>query len=468
MYNQVETIYGIGYINSLISNLKKQMNNLEYTQIPIDETKISKENYNYQGNFASDTYLNILYKIQALEILKEGRGLASQTYFPVYDDLNKADYKPSQTERELLVRFQTNLQKNLTRLIHSKREDWGYAMLIGMARFLVINKSLEENKLYFLDCFGNSYFLIKKKVISNLKHHKKLKHDSYRLFEEAKSLFFSDLGTNFELDYQLLEDVANRYEELRNGINKFIPVRSISGKLIPQKTGVVSLFHKFPSRDKIEANLKIAKENETKYQKKLQEIYDYHLINNNCTTEVFTYLNSAFHFSQKESEKRLGGFIQGNDLFVFVPFYAYYKVGKSYNVKSSKEILSVRRKMVKKFAEKGNEFWVKLRESNTITSKIYQFNPDDSWFVFFTDDTIIFRPFMGFVNLLVGVTETGYGIFQFPLDKGDRLLKGLKGTFFSLPELAFFNIRKGTFSILDKDKLEWLQKEAKEELNRSD
>jgi hypothetical protein len=32
-----------------------------------------------------------------------------------------------------------------------------------------------------------------------------------------------------------------------------------------------------------------------------------------------------------------------------------------------------------------------------------------------------------------------------PLDRGELLTSGLKGAFFSLPELAFFNIRKGSF-----------------------
>ena len=45
---------------------------------------------------------------------------------------------------------------------------------------------------------------------------------------------------------------------------------------------------------------------------------------------------------------------------------------------------------------------VYLRESNVLTSTIYRRNPDDSVFLFFTDDAVPPRPVFGALQLRVG------------------------------------------------------------------
>jgi hypothetical protein len=47
--------------------------------------------------------------------------------------------------------------------------------------------------------------------------------------------------------------------------------------------------------------------------------------------------------------------------------------------------------------------------------------------------------------VITGLGVAAAGLAMLPLDGGTLLTAGLKGAFFSLPELAFFNIRKGSF-----------------------
>jgi hypothetical protein len=89
---------------------------------------------------------------------------------------------------------------------------------------------------------------------------------------------------------------------------------------------------------------------------------------------------------------------------------------------------------------------VYLRESNTLTSTVYHPVDGDSAFLFFTDDTVALRPLFGTVNLLVGIADSALGLVTWPSDAGARLLAGLRGALFSLPELAFVNIRKGSMA----------------------
>jgi hypothetical protein len=66
--------------------------------------------------------------------------------------------------------------------------------------------------------------------------------------------------------------------------------------------------------------------------------------------------------------------------------------------------------------------------------------------VFFTDDTVALRPLLGAANLVAAAGASVAGLVTMPLDHGARLRAGLRGALFSLPELAFVNIRKGSFT----------------------
>jgi hypothetical protein len=91
-----------------------------------------------------------------------------------------------------------------------------------------------------------------------------------------------------------------------------------------------------------------------------------------------------------------------------------------------------------------NDLKVYLRESNTLSSTIYRRNGRDSFFLFFTDDALPVRPLYGALNVIAGAGEMALGVLRAPLDRGRTLWSGFKGVVFSVPELAFVNLRKGT------------------------
>jgi hypothetical protein len=91
-----------------------------------------------------------------------------------------------------------------------------------------------------------------------------------------------------------------------------------------------------------------------------------------------------------------------------------------------------------------------LRESNTLTSTVYRPRSADSKFLFFTDDTLLLRPLFGIFNLLAGLGESLAGIATLPAAGPERLLAGTRGMLFSLPELVFVNIRKGSMAYVEQ------------------
>jgi hypothetical protein len=50
----------------------------------------------------------------------------------------------------------------------------------------------------------------------------------------------------------------------------------------------------------------------------------------------------------------------------------------------------------------------------------------------------------GAANLITGLAASAVGLAMLPVDGGD-LWAGIRGAVFSLPELVFENIRKGSF-----------------------
>jgi hypothetical protein len=57
----------------------------------------------------------------------------------------------------------------------------------------------------------------------------------------------------------------------------------------------------------------------------------------------------------------------------------------------------------------------------------------------------------GPANLGYGVVRGLGGLFAAPFDGGRELRAGWSGAFFSLPELLFCNVRKGTFRDVEPD-----------------
>ena len=56
----------------------------------------------------------------------------------------------------------------------------------------------------------------------------------------------------------------------------------------------------------------------------------------------------------------------------------------------------------------------------------------------------------GAVNLGYGLGQGLAGVFTAPFDGGRRFRSGFYGAFFSLPELVFANVRKGSFDFVEE------------------
>jgi hypothetical protein len=159
-------------------------------------------------------------------------------------------------------------------------------------------------------------------------------------------------------------------------------------------------------------------------------------------SEIFATIDAEL--DREESERRLGGYVRSAGSLNFIPRLSYRAVLRAYQPAEVGEVSSYRRTRLEAMYAAENDLKVSLRESNTLSSTIYRRNGRDSFFLFFTDDALPVRPLYGALNLVAGAGEIAFGLLRAPLDRGRTLWSGLKGVAFSLPELAFVNLRKGT------------------------
>ena len=213
----------------------------------------------------------------------------------------------------------------------------------------------------------------------------------------------------------------------------------------------------------LKRELESARSAENAYAVAISNLYEYDLLRRNCVTEIFTFINRSLMRHAvvnkqtgqsemippsedvwSESLQRLGGYVDPSQGLNFIPVMSAGEVDACYRVTAKREQLSYRATQLAEMKKHESSLLVFLRESNTITTTIYHRPPDDSPFLFFTDDTFFLRPVFGVFNLLVGVGESLLGLVTLPLEGSNRLYLGAKGILFSLPELVFVNLRKGT------------------------
>lgn len=181
-------------------------------------------------------------------------------------------------------------------------------------------------------------------------------------------------------------------------------------------------------RDRVKRELALSQRQYADLESLMQDELSYSLLTKNCVTELLAELQMVTGLPSRNPV------VTG----IFIPFVSERYVAAALGRGEQIYYPSYRNELLR--IEKNP-----LREMSTLSSAYYTWNDRDSWFIFFTEDRSFARPFFGIVNLLPGFLQTLIGIGSAPLDRGQRCSRGLRGMFFSMSEVAFVSVRKGTF-----------------------
>ena len=393
--------------------------------------------YPYYASTASTDYRERIEALTALEVLAAAPGLRSGSF--------RTDAAPLDAhESAALVQFAGDLTAELVSLAASTRADFGYPLLLGMARLAAIEASLRSGRLVVLDAIApDAPVAPLPDGAQRAAYLGALAAQVRPSTGEARGEFFAQPRFD-EADYTQLETTTNRWLEVEEARQDNRPLRSERGMLLPARAAQRADLVAPPlAAAAARTELDVARAALAAHRARLAALYGYNLITRNCVSEVFSTIDAAL---AGESRQRLGGVVRTDTSLNFIPIVSSAAVARHYTTVGDVLRPSYRQLSLTALSASESTWRVKLRESTTLTSTIYHPGQRDSSFLFFTDGTVALRPLLGAANLLVGLADSALGLVTWPADQGTRLRAGLRGALFSLPELAFVNIRKGSMA----------------------
>jgi hypothetical protein len=408
-------------------------------------------------------YTDAMAARQALEVIHHGRGLLpGSTTLAASVDVALRD-----GEARAVDGLMEALRASLVRLVRSPRPDWGSALLVGLARLEALEQTRRSGSWVFLDVFpADAPRLDRGRLARRPDLLAELTGEARADFERARVRIVRPSGPDGgfpELDFAELEAAGNRLSEAWRAGHEGRDLRLLPGRQAPSRSAPASRLIVPPRAGQaVDEYLKVVTTREANYGQRLQRLYEYHLLTRNCVTEIFREIDRALANAHPDaadagralreaSQRRLGGHLEMNGLR-FIPAVSAAAVIKTYRTSPPAEIPSHRRASLARLYRQHSALRVFLQESNTLTSTLYERPRDDSYFLFFTDDVVVARPLFGAANLVTGLGATVAGLATLPFDRGRTLWAGLKGVAFSLPELFFVNIRKGSFDYVAEDR----------------
>jgi hypothetical protein len=436
--SRVQAAYGADVLDGRIEGLRARLQALDPAVLDLPEPPAAElppvPTYSFPRR-----YRDLVTTLAAMEILRDARPLAPGALLPSLD-FTDADAAATGHLAEAL-------SGALVRLVASERPDAGGALLVGMARLVALAESVRQGRWLVVDAFPAAAATVGRRPEGEAELAESIAAETARRRERLLSR--SGEGELREVEFAAFEAAANRLAELHLARAEGRERRILGASLVPSRPGrrVIGELDGAALSRALEA----VEERQEAYAAAFKRRWGYNLVTRNCVSEIFSEIDAAFPGGAEGSLARLGGRIEMDGSLNFIPAVSAASVASAYPVTEHLELPSYRTWRKEQMYERENPVAVFLRESNTLTSAMYRHNPDDSIFVFFTDDAVLARPLLGAVNLAVGLAASAVGILTWPADGGATLRAGLKGAVFSLPELFFQNIRKGSFGYLKRD-----------------
>jgi hypothetical protein len=414
------------------------------------EDQFRSADYGFSGRYADG-----LSALAALRVLALGLPLRAGLLMRP----KGAEFLLSDAERRGLALYRSQLEDRLLGLLHSSRPDWGLPMMLGMARLIALDGSIVSGRWVMLN--------LAEPHNAGVEPAAGPPGNQYAAFAASRTRFFAAKAvlagaeTMGEWAYVQMEQAANLFAERGNALREGRLAHVDGMNSMPSYPASVELVLPAMNPARLQAQLDSLDDYRLIYESRLADLYSYNLIGRNCASEIFRVIGQAMRESggrnppldglagaegmaELESTRRLGGYARGLGL-EFIPFLSFRIVGETWRVSSTEVEPSYRLRELWQAKTLENPLWVGLRESNVFSSSLYQWHGGDPAFVFFTDDLFVARPLAGGFNVAAGLAQSLSGLLALPWDGGENLLMGVKGVLISLPELFFFNIRKGSF-----------------------
>ena len=354
----------------------------------------------------------------------------------------------SARERAAITRFRDAQSAAILALLRSGRPDRGLALHVAIARHRALSRSLHCDRWIVLDPFPDSAPRLPVETESERAAQASLAVRATALAQTVRDALADEQAPAFdEARFNHLEDVLARRREARRGARGGL-VRVQVGRMVPSHGRSVAWPFALGScaidGTDFDERAVTARALCEATERGIADRHGYALIDRNCVTELVCLLDSAFP-DDAAAAAALGARLEPGEDLAFIPWVFHEDAVSRLRIEGVEVILSHRLESLARLEATKPGVLATMREATTLASTIYVPRSSDGEFLFFTDDVLWQRPLRGVVNLGYGLGHGVVGVFTAPFDGGRRFRAGIHGAFFSLPELVFANVRKGSF-----------------------
>jgi hypothetical protein len=447
LHTQIEHRLGPGYVSHHETRALRSLSRLRYAPSANGDTPIVTDRYpTYPPSFSDQTE-DLYCHWFALHAIEQGWPLRAGLLIDI--DAFSSGSEPKQlsaTERLWLTAYQNQLADSIIAQFQMPYTGGGPALLLAMARYQAVAESLTSGHLLVMDVLsapqhGDGMVLDQGLRQQLLARRNEIGAD----LQDLRQTNFASSGPD-ESVYHRLEWRASELREIQRSLaaGRSFPLPARQGP--PEGTGLALLPQQVYLGQGQWANARDSAERDVNtLRNQINATYAYHLVTRNCATELVRAVNSAFPDSAA-IRAGLGAVLEPGSSQGFIPFRLHELVRQHYRLRSQELLPSQRKRWLMNAAtQQGEASLGYLTESITLMSSVYQSRNGDSAFLLFTDDVFWPRPAFGAINLAYGAGAAGIGLLLSPFDHGAMSLEGLRGALFSLPELLWWNIRKGSF-----------------------
>lgn len=441
----IERSYGDGYLAKKALTVERDMSALSFaaTSPPhIAQWKVPS----HEDGFA-DRYERLANASVALDVLLHDRAPVGSAYRVLGDPAHRL----SGRELELLAARAAMLRYSLVRLAASSRRDWGYPMLVGLARLVALDASVRSGHLVVPDSFDDaaSWVPVEKlladaAVVPGLLAERRAEVDAARVALSAAPPDDEAVWSRLELAVSAMIELG---DAVARGSGS---VRAYPDTMLPSRSAALDPTLPLPSAgcDTFAQWAAFAKSVADTLRGRLREVYHYDVVSRNCVTEIFRTMEAA--------GATLGARGRADGGLGFIPVVSARALNEADPVAERATLPSYRNYWLARLRETEGYARTALRESNVFTATLRHPDDRDDAFLFYTEDATVLRPLYGAVNAGIGAGATLAGLVTLPFDGGRLLSKGARSFVFSVPELAFLSLRKGRNGVVPRDWMQWL------------
>jgi hypothetical protein len=397
------------------------------------------------GEGALRVYREELARVAALRAIRDGHPLAEEARVDPWRAGARVGLRLDAPGRRALAARAEALAEDVAELLVSPRPDRGTALLVVVARHRAAARSLAESRLHLVDPLPEGPLAIDAAAAG--RRRAELGAVAAELGVRTDALWREAVADGHldDAEARALEGVAGRAVEAARAVSERRGVRVAPEHAAPSRAREMTPPPAArPGEDALAALRADAEARWRRAREAQASGREYQIVLHNCATELVRATQEALG-GPEAAARALGGRLAPGEDGSFIPFVLQRQVRERFRLAAESGVPSLRSRRLAALYAEGPDALVYLRESNVLTSTLYAPRDRDGTFLLFTDDVLWPRPLYGLVNLGAGLLDGVVGLATGPFDGGRRLARAGRGVLFSLPELVFFNVRKGSY-----------------------